>query len=181
MPSYHQTVREPILPKPRVVDWDELFMSMTFLIATKSKDAFTHIGAVIVDDNNIVRSIGYNGFPRGLDDTNLDRQTKDEKYYWMVHAEQNAIYNAKTDLTGCRMYTNGTPCAECAKAIIQSGIKEVIVHKKWDKEFTTNHPHWKESCKRTICMFDEIGVHLRYYDGDILRIQGWKDGKVYTI
>jgi dCMP deaminase len=166
-----------LLPKPRVVDWDELFMTMTFLVAAKSKDAFTHVGAVIVDENNIVRSLGYNGFPRGLEDDNEERQKHPEKYFWMVHSEQNAIYNAKTDLTGCRMYTNGIPCADCAKAIIQSGIKEVIVHKQWSE---TNNK-WEESCKRTVEMFDEVGVRLRFYDGDILRIQGWKDGKVYTI
>jgi dCMP deaminase len=168
---------ERVLPKPKLVEWDELFMSMVFLIASKSKDERTHIGAVIVDENNIVRSLGYNGFPRGLDDNIPERQEKPEKYFWMVHSEQNAIYNAKTDLSKCRMYTNGMPCADCAKAIIQSGITQVITYKKWNM----SDDKWEESCKIARRMFEEVGVTLRQYNGDILRIQGWKDGKIYTI
>lgn len=169
------TVREPIYPKPHEVTWDELFMSMVFLVASKSKDVHTHVGAVIVDDMNIVRSVGYNGFPRGLDDEVQERLERPEKYSWMVHAELNAILNARTSVSRCRMYTNGIPCVDCAKAIIQSGIREIIVHKDWG-DFNNN---W--NVDKTLCMFEEVGIHLRYYDGSILRIQGWKDGKVYTI
>lgn len=160
------------------VTWDELFMSMVFLIASKSKDNNTHIGAVIVDDDNIVRSLGYNGFPRDIDDTKPERQEKPLKYFWMTHAELNAILNSRTNLSGCRMYTNGTPCAECAKAIIQAGIKEVIVYKKWDAD---NNPKWRESCSISVDMFVEKGINLRFYDGGILNIQGWRSGKVYPL
>lgn len=168
------TVKDPIYPIPHKVTWDELFMSMVFLVASKSEDIHTHVGAVIVDDLNVIRGVGYNGLPRGVEET-PERLDRPEKYLWMVHSEQNAILNSQSSLHKCRMYTNGIPCTECAKAIIQAGIREVIVHKDWG-DFNNN---WNVDV--TLRMFDEVGVNLRYYDGNVLRIQGWKDGKVYTI
>jgi dCMP deaminase len=161
-----------------IVEWDELFMSMVFLIASKSKDIHTHVGAVVVDNNNIIRSMGYNGLPRGVDDNVKSRFEKPEKYLWMVHAEQNAIYNAQSNLQGCRMYTNGIPCNECAKAIIQSGITEVIVHSNWN---LFNNKHNLYYIDKSLMMFDEVGINLRYYNGNILNIKGWRDGKEFKL
>jgi len=161
------------------IEWDELFMSMVFLVAMKSKDDNTNIGAVIVDNDNRVVSVGYNGMPRGVDDTKKDRYKKPGKLLWFEHAERNSIYNAKRDLEGCRMYTNGIPCADCARAVIQSGIKEVIVHKKWNLE---NSERWKESCNAGKVMLNESGISIRYYDKSVVDIlKPYRNGKVYQL
>ena len=103
------------------MNWDDYFMSMAYLVAAKSKDIRTHIGAVVVGLNNEIKTTGYNSFVRGLQDNMPERQEKPEKFYWFEHAERNAIYNATligTSLKGCKMYTNGIPCADCARGII---------------------------------------------------------------
>lgn len=158
------------------ISWDDLFMSMAFLVAMKSKDEKTHIGAVIVGENNEVRSVGYNSFVRNLDDNKSERQVRPEKYFWMEHAERNAIYNATlmgVSLKGCKMYTNGIPCMDCARAVVQSGIVEVIVDKQWNDG---NSEKWSEHTKRSLEMFDEVGVKVRYYDGEKLTILKMRDG-----
>ncbi|MBS3078022.1 CMP deaminase [Candidatus Pacearchaeota archaeon] len=160
-----------------MVNWDEYFMSMAYLVASKSKDESTHMGAVVVGPNNEIKSTGYNSFVRGLNDEIAARQEKPEKYYWFEHAERNAIYNATlmgTSLKGCKIYTNGIPCMDCARGIVQSGILEVIIDKKWDKK---NPDLWKENAKRSIEMFKEVGVLLRYWDGKILPIQKFMRGE----
>ncbi|NCO18305.1 hypothetical protein AUJ61_02265 [Candidatus Pacearchaeota archaeon CG1_02_30_18] len=160
-----------------MVNWDEYFMSVAYLVASKSKDESTHMGAVVVGPNNEIKSTGYNSFVRGLNDEIVARQEKPEKYYWFEHAERNAIYNATligTSLKGCKIYTNGIPCMDCARGIVQSGILEVIIDKKWDKK---NPDLWKENAKRSIEMFEEVGVLLRYWDGKILPIQKFMRGE----
>lgn len=156
-------------------------MSMVYLVAMKSKDKNTHIGAVIVGPDNEVRSTGCNGFVRGLDDEVVERQESPEKYYWMEHAEKNAIFNATlipVSLKGCRMYTNGVPCMECARGVVQCGIKEVIVDGKWGGE---NSEKWAENAKRSLIMFEETGVKVRYYHGRFLGIHKFRHGKVYGL
>jgi dCMP deaminase len=112
------------------LDWDETFMLMSTLIAHRSKDPSTQVGACVVDQNNVVVGLGYNGFPRGCHDDALpwcrEGSTLDTKYAYVVHAEENAIMNANGSVKGCRMYVNLFPCNECAKAIIQSGIAEIV-------------------------------------------------------
>ena len=160
-----------------MINWDDYFMSMAYLVASKSKDESTHMGAVVVGPNNEIKSTGYNSFVRGLNDEIAARQEKPEKYYWFEHAERNAIYNATlmgTSLKGCKIYTNGIPCMDCARGIVQSGILEVIIDKKWDKK---NPDLWKENAKRSIEMFKEVGVLLRYWDGKILPIQKFMRGE----
>jgi len=150
------------------MDWDKYFMSLVYLMSMKSKDENTKQGAVIVGPDNEIRSTGYNGFPRGLNDNIKERQERPEKYFWFEHAERNAIYNAVrhgTPLKGCRMYTGGVPCSDCARGIIQAGINKVIVHKLWNE---SNNEMWIEHSKRTIQMFKECGVELEFYDGEII-------------
>ena len=111
------------------ISWDEYFMGVSLLAAKRSKDPNTQVGACIVDRNNIILSTGYNGFPYGCSDDVFpwDRSGDDTKYSYVVHAELNAILNARgKDLNGARLYVDLFPCNECAKAIIQSGIAEVI-------------------------------------------------------
>ena len=111
------------------ISWDEYFMGVAMLAAQRSKDPSTQVGACIVDKNNIIISTGYNGLPIGCsdDEYSWERVGDDTKYQYVVHAELNTILNAMgKSLRGSRLYVSLFPCNECAKAIIQSGIEEVI-------------------------------------------------------
>ncbi len=111
------------------ISWDEYFMGVALLAANRSKDPSTQVGACIVDDTNVIISTGYNGFPVGCDDDEFpwDREGSETKYPYVVHAELNAILNSGgRNLKNARIYVALFPCNECAKAIIQSGIKEII-------------------------------------------------------
>ncbi|MDD6987967.1 dCMP deaminase family protein [Ruminococcus sp.] len=111
------------------ITWDEYFMGVALLASKRSKDPNTQVGACIVDSNNIILSTGYNGFPYGCSDDDFpwEREGDDTKYNYVVHAELNAILNARgKDLKGAKLYVDLFPCNECAKAIIQSGIGEVV-------------------------------------------------------
>lgn len=157
------------------ISWDDYFMTMVYLVAMRSKDKSTHIGAVVVGSDKEVRSVGYNGFPRGMDDDNLDRQRRPNKYFFFEHAERNSIYNANLigiSLKGCIMYTNGIPCADCARGIIQVGIKEVVVDKQWNEE---NADKWAESAKKSMEMFNECDVKIRHWDGNLLDIYKYRN------
>lgn len=161
-----------------MVSWDDYFMSMVYLVASKSKDERTHIGAVVVGPNNEIKTTGYNSFVRGLNDDVAKRQVKPEKDYWFEHAERNSIYNATligTSLKGCKIYTNGTPCMDCARAIVQAGIKEVIVDKVWDDSNRGKDIH---EADRTREMFKEVGINLRYWEGSLLRIHKFRRGEI---
>ena len=111
------------------ISWDEYFMGIAMLAAKRSKDPNTQVGACIVSQDNIIISTGYNGMPKGCSDDEFpwNRDGEDNKYPYVVHAELNAILNANgRDLRGSRVYVALFPCNECAKAIIQSGIREVV-------------------------------------------------------
>ena len=114
------------------ISWDEYFMGIAMLAAKRSKDPSTQVGACIVSPDNIIISTGYNGMPKGCSDDEFpwQRTGADEietKYPYVVHAELNAILNSNgRDLRGSRIYVALFPCNECAKAIIQSGVKEVV-------------------------------------------------------
>jgi dCMP deaminase len=113
------------------ISWDEYFMGVALLSARRSKDPNTQVGACIVNDKNKIVGAGYNGLPMGCDDDEFPWEKKgaflDTKYPYICHAELNAILNnIGMDLRGCKIYTALFPCNECAKAIIQSGIAEVI-------------------------------------------------------
>lgn len=108
------------------LSWDQFFMSMAELTATRSKDPSTKVGAVIVDYNRRVIGLGYNGFPRGVDDRPERYTDKKIKYSLVVHAEANAIVNSFTGLSDTTIYTTMFPCSSCTKLIIQSGISRVV-------------------------------------------------------
>ena len=162
------------------MNWNKYYMNMCGAVAEKSKDTSTTVGAIIVGPHNEVRSIGYNDFPRGVIDNIHDgrycnlhgyvnvseeielinaRRERPLKYKYTEHAERNAIYNAAAEgiaLRGCRIYVNKLlPCSDCARAIIQSGITEVIVE-------TMNVPtRWKEDCDISLIMFKEASVNIK--------------------
>lgn len=113
-----------------VLTWEEYFMGLAHLSGLRSKDPNTQVGAVIVDENNRVVSIGYNGFPSGVSDDEFpwgrEGGVLDTKYAFVVHAELNAILNSQRSVRGCTIYVSLFPCNECAKAIIQSGIRRIV-------------------------------------------------------
>ncbi|MFA5011351.1 MAG: dCMP deaminase family protein [Ignavibacteria bacterium] len=140
------------------ISWDEYFMGIAMLSAKRSKDPSTQVGACIVNGENKVVGIGYNGFPIGCSDDNLpwDRQAENQnqtKYPYVVHAEANAILNSTKDLHGARIYVDLFPCNECAKLIIQSGIKEVV--------FLSDKYKDSDSVKASRKMFKLSGVKER--------------------
>ena len=111
------------------ISWDEYFMAVAILASLRSKDPGTQVGACIVSPSNIILSTGYNGFPMGCSDDEFpwEREGEETKYPYVVHAELNAILNANgKSLKGARIYVDLFPCNECAKAIIQSGISEIV-------------------------------------------------------
>lgn len=113
------------------ISWDDYFMGVALLAAQRSKDPNTQVGACIVDGQNRILSTGYNGFPLGCSDDDFpwsrSGDANDTKYPYVVHAELNAILNTRgMSLSGARLYVALFPCNECAKAIIQAGIREVI-------------------------------------------------------
>lgn len=118
------------MKRDNVLTWDEMFMGVALVASGRSKDPGTQVGACIVNPDNKIVGVGYNGFPTGCHDDDFpwgrDGEPWRTKYMYVVHAELNAILNATQSLKGCRIYVALFPCNECAKAIIQSGIKEVI-------------------------------------------------------
>jgi len=146
--------------------WDNYFRNIAHQVKTKSKDKNTQIGAVIVGADNEIVSTGYNSFPRGIDDTVPSRQERPEKYFWMMHAEQNAIVNAArigVSTKGCTMYlTCGIPCADCTKAIINAGISHIIC--EVDLRCGAHGELWEEHAKRSLIMFEEANVRIDYYE-----------------
>lgn len=141
------------------ISWDEYFMALAILSSKRSKDPSTQVGACIVDENNKILSMGYNGMPIGINDDNITWEREgsflDTKYAYVCHAELNAILNCKGNLTGSKIYVYLFPCNECAKAIIQAGIKEVIY--ACDKYKDT------DAVKASKKMFDECNVVYREY------------------
>lgn len=116
--------------KNNAISWRDYFMGLAKLSSLRSKDPNTKVGACIVDDDNKVVSIGYNGFPIGCNDDEFpwirEGEFLDTKYPYVVHAELNAILNSTRSVKGTTLYVSLFPCNECAKAIIQSGIKKII-------------------------------------------------------
>ena len=143
------------------INWDEYFMGIALLSAQRSKDPNSQVGACIVSDDNKILSIGYNGFPVGCSDDDISWEREgdfaDTKYPYVCHAELNAILNyTGTSIRGSKIYVALFPCNECAKAIIQSGIKEVIYLS--DKYKDT------DATKVSKKMFDMSGVKYRQYE-----------------
>ncbi|BBH26523.1 deoxycytidylate deaminase [Intestinibaculum porci] len=115
----------------KIITWDEYFMGVAKLSSFRSKDPNTQVGACIVNPENKIVGVGYNGLPWGCEDTEFPWSVRegnlyDTKYPYVVHAELNAILNSTQKLNDCRIYVSLFPCHECAKAIIQSGIKEIV-------------------------------------------------------
>ncbi|MGB4408311.1 MAG: dCMP deaminase family protein [Sphaerochaeta sp.] len=140
------------------ISWDDYFMGVAVLSSMRSKDPNTQVGACIVDQDHKIVGVGYNGFPIGVSDDEIpwerDGDWLDTKYPYVCHAELNAILNSiSSSLKGCSLYVGLFPCNECAKAIIQSGIKEVI--------FLSDKYAQEDNTKASKRMFDQTGVIYR--------------------
>ena len=146
------------------MNWTEYFLNLAEQIKLKSKDQSTKIGAVIVGIDNEVLSTGYNSFPRGLNDNVPERQERPQKYFWMVHAEINAIINAArigTPVKNSTIYlTCGLPCADCSKAIINAGIKKIVCK---NERNDVKGDLWIEHRKVSIEMLNECNIEIEYY------------------
>lgn len=133
-----------------VSKWDLRFLDLTKLISGWSKDPSTKVGAVIVDGDNRVVSIGYNGFPIGIDDDDDRLNNRELKYKMIIHAECNALMFANTNLVGYTMYTYPfMPCPKCASMIIQSGITRVVSYEnkisRWENDFKISRELFHQS------------------------------------
>ena len=142
------------------LSWEEYFMTLALVASLKSKDQSTQVGAVIIDNKSKkMISSGYNGFPRYVDDSKIP-QTRPEKYFYVVHAELNAILHAERRLDNCSLYVTSFPCSECMKAVIQTGIKTVV----YLNELCGND--WESSKKATLHLAELAQVVVRQFKPD---------------
>ncbi len=152
--------REDTMKRKDYISWDEYFMGVSLLSGMRSKDPNTQVGACIVSEDNKILSMGYNGFPLGCSDEEFpwerEGDVEETKYAYVTHSELNAILNYRGgSLQGAKLYVSLFPCNECAKAIIQSGIKTVI----YDDDKYADTPASRASRR----MFDAAGVEYRRY------------------
>jgi dCMP deaminase len=144
--------------------WTNYFVGISEQVKLKSKDRSFQCGAVIVGAEREIVSTGYNSFPRGVDDSIEERYEKPLKYMWTEHAERNAIYNSArigVSTKGCDMYiTADGPCVDCARAIIQAGIKTLYCK----REKILNQDTWGESVAVALQLLKEGGVEVKYYN-----------------
>ena len=146
--------------------WDEYFIAIAKLSSMRSKDPSTQVGACIVGHDNRILSIGYNGAPNGFDDKKFpwDREGDmlNTKYAYVCHGEMNAILNyrgSRKDLENAKIYVDLFPCNECAKAVIQTGISEIV--------YADNKYKDTIGCQASLKMFELAGIKLRQYEGRI--------------
>jgi len=167
-------------------DWDQLYITMCYLVGMRSRDPQTHVGSIIVDSDNVLVSTGYNSLSRGIEpDKAGNRLSREggEKYFWIEHAERNAIYNAArrgTVLKRCKIYIPWLPCCDCARAVIQTGISEVIVHQN-GQDFYDEHTNgkWTSSYDRVKNMLLEAGVKLRFVECDVVVPEIYMNGIIH--
>ena len=162
-------VTTPSTKRTDYLSWDDYFTAIAFLTAKRSKDPNTQVGACIVDQSKCIIGLGYNGFPRGCSDDHLPwaREAHSKwlhtKYPFVCHAETNAILNkCSADVKGATLYVALFPCNECAKLIIQAGIKEVV--------YTSDKYHDTECCRASRILFQMAGVKLRRHIPDVCNI-----------
>jgi dCMP deaminase len=145
----------------QTISWDEYFMRIASVVAHKSKDPNTNVGAVVVDNRNCIVGVGFNGPPPNIPDDQIpwDREGSselDRKYCWISHAESNALdFSDRNRLAGAKIYVLLFPCCDCSKRIIQAQISEVI--------YLNDKYHDTDSCVAARKMFDWAGIKYRQY------------------
>ena len=157
------------MKRDNYITWDQYFMGIAIMSAQRSKDPSTQVGACIVGEDNRILSMGYNGMPAGCDDDDMpwsrEGAALESKYFYVCHAELNAIlnYRGAGNLKGARCYATLFPCNECAKAIIQTGISEVI--------YLSDKYEGTDSNVAAKKMFDMAGVSYREYKNEHKKIE----------
>ena len=142
--------------------WDDYYLEICKVVAARSKDPNTHVGCVIVGPAHEIRTTGYNSFPRGIRDDIPERFERPAKYHWIEHAERNAICNAArcgTPLEGCTIYVEIMPCMDCGRAIVQAGIKEVVVSASRMSQYSSEFYNQQFGMVETL--FAEAAVRVR--------------------
>lgn len=146
----------------KVPNWDEYYLEICRVVALRSKDPNTQIGCVIVGPAHEIRSTGYNSLPRGIRDDLPERLERPTKYLWMEHAERNAIYNAAragTATETCTLYVEIMPCMDCARAIVQAGISQVVISQTRMGQYSSEY--YDEHFRKVEELFGEAGVTIR--------------------
>lgn len=135
--------------------WDQRFLDLSTHVAGWSKDPSTKVGSVVVSPDRRVLSMGYNGFPRGVQDLAERLNDRQAKYALVAHAERNALDNSDTSLRGCTLYVTLQPCSECTKSIIQKGIKRVVSIVDLSRQ-----AHYQNFTNHSLLMLEEAGVEV---------------------
>jgi len=151
----------PAAPR-EIPDWDSYYLAVCKVVAQRSKDPNTQVGCVIVGPAHEIRTTGYNSFPRGIRDNVPERLVRPTKYHWIEHAERNAICNAArcgTPLEGCSIYVEIMPCMDCGRAIVQAGIREVVVSAERMSQYSSEY--YDQQFGMVEVLFREAGVSVR--------------------
>jgi dCMP deaminase len=151
------------MPETRVIpSWDVYYLDICKAVGARSKDPNTQLGCVIVGPAHEIRSTGYNSLPRGIRDDLRERLERPAKYLWMEHAERNAIYNAAragTATEHCTIYVEIMPCMDCARAIVQAGIAQVVISAARMAEYSSEY--YDQHFGMVEVLFQEAGVKIR--------------------
>lgn len=137
--------------------WEQRFLELAHTVSNWSRDPSTKVGAVIATDDNRILSLGFNGFPKGVDDIESRYANRELKYKLVCHAERNALDNANFNLSGAILYSTMFTCNECAKSVIQRGIKVVVTPKP---DLNNDKYNWKEA----LLMYKEADVIVRFVE-----------------
>src|SRR3984885_13669036 len=149
-------------PMRTIPAWDQYYLEICKVVALRSKDPNTQIGCVIVGPNHEIRSTGYNSFPRGIRDDVPERLVRPTKYLWIEHAERNAICNAAragTATESCTIFVEIMPCMDCARAIVQAGITEVVISKERMEQYSSDY--YDQQFGISEVLFREAGIPVR--------------------
>lgn len=165
-----QPLIRPYAERAQIEKWDRRFLELCNLVSTWTKDHSQGVGAVLVGPGREILAAGFNGIPRGLDDTVEGRHERPAKYLWAEHAERNAIFNAARvgiSTMGATAYLTGLPCMDCGRALIQAGIARIVA---WSDEadggFKQGKPgqrDWAAERRMAVDMLLEAGVDLEEY------------------
>jgi len=145
-----------------IPNWDQYYLQICQVVAARSKDPNTKIGCVIVGPAHEIRTTGYNSFPRGIRDDVPERKERPTKYLWIEHAERNAICNAArcgTALEACTIYVEIMPCMDCGRAIVQAGIREVVVSAERMSQYSSDY--YNQQFGMVEVLFAEAGIKVR--------------------
>ncbi len=149
-------------PIREIPDWDEYYLAICKVVGARSKDPDTQIGCIITGPSHEIRSTGYNSFPRGIRDDVPERRVRPVKYLWIEHAERNAICNAArvgTPLEHCTIFVEIMPCMDCARAIVQAGIRTVVVSQERMKQYSSEY--YRQHFELSETLLGEAGVLVR--------------------